>query len=63
MKNIFFIHGLESSGKGFKGTFLKKLLPDILTPYFKKFEKNISLESLLKDRKGLSELILEKKNS
>ena len=63
MKNIIFIHGLESSGKGFKGTYLKSLLPDILTPNFKKFKKNISLEDLLKERMGQLDLILKKRNS
>ncbi len=63
MKNIIFIHGLESSGKGFKGTYLKSLLPDILTPNFKKFKKNISLDDLLKERMGQLDLILKKRNS
>jgi len=35
MKNIIYIHGYESSGKGFKGQFLRKILPEILTPDFK----------------------------
>ncbi len=34
MKNIIFIHGLESSGSGFKGRFFKKIFPEILTPDF-----------------------------
>ncbi|MBN1802535.1 MAG: hypothetical protein JW891_13570 [Candidatus Lokiarchaeota archaeon] len=34
MRNILFVHGLESSGKGFKGTYLKKIFPEILTPDF-----------------------------
>lgn len=34
MKNIIFIHGYESSGQGFKGQFLKKIFPEILTPDF-----------------------------
>ena len=63
MKNIIFIHGLESSGKGFKGTYLKGLLPDILTPNFIKFKKNISLEILLKERMEQLDLILKARNS
>ncbi len=63
MKNIIFIHGLESSGKGFKGTYLKGLLPDILTPNFKKFKRNISLDTLLKKRMGQLYLILKKRTS
>jgi len=34
MRNIIFIHGLESSGKGFKGTMFKEKLPNCLTPDF-----------------------------
>ena len=63
MKNIIFIHGLESSGKGFKGTYLKGLFPDILTPNFIKFKRNISLDTLLKKRMGQLNLILKKRTS
>ncbi|MHA1507484.1 MAG: alpha/beta fold hydrolase [Promethearchaeota archaeon] len=63
MKNIIFIHGLESSGNGFKGTYLKELFPDILTPNFKMFKKNLTLDSLLKERMGQLNLILKKRNS
>jgi len=63
MKNIIFIHGLESSGKGFKGTYLKGLFPDILTPNFKLFKKTMSLDSLLKERMEELNLILKKRNS
>jgi len=63
MKNIIFIHGLESSGNGFKGTYLKGLFPDIFTPNFKKFKKNISLGDLLKERMGQLDLFLKKRNS
>jgi len=63
MKNIIFIHGLESSGKGFKGIYLKNLFPDILTPNFEKFKKNITLENLLKMRMGQLDLILKESKS
>lgn len=63
MKNIIFIHGLESSGKGFKGTYLKSLFPDILTPNFKIFKRNTSLYTLLKERMGQLDSILKKRNS
>ncbi|WP_371801832.1 alpha/beta fold hydrolase [Candidatus Lokiarchaeum ossiferum] len=33
-KNIIFIHGYESSGQGYKGTYLKTIFPHILTPNF-----------------------------
>jgi len=35
MSNIIFIHGLESSGSGFKGRLFKKEIPGIITPDFK----------------------------
>ncbi len=31
---LIFIHGLESSGQGFKGAMLRSLFPEILTPDF-----------------------------
>ncbi len=34
MTNIIFIHGLESSGKGFKATYLRNIFPGIITPDF-----------------------------
>ncbi|MFX1256979.1 MAG: alpha/beta fold hydrolase [Promethearchaeota archaeon] len=34
MPNIIFIHGLESSGKGFKGQLFKRVLPGCFTPNF-----------------------------
>ncbi|MHA2008226.1 MAG: alpha/beta hydrolase [Promethearchaeota archaeon] len=62
MRNVIFVHGLESSGKGFKGRFLKNIFPDILTPDFKRFSRDIlmydlfhlrmtELNSLLKPKK------------
>ncbi|MBY9019531.1 MAG: alpha/beta fold hydrolase [Candidatus Lokiarchaeota archaeon] len=63
MKNIIFIHGLESSGKGFKGVYLKNFLPNMLTPNFKKYKKKMPLESLLKERMGQLDRILNKENS
>ncbi len=48
MKNIIFIHGLESSGKGFKGVYLKKLIPEILTPDFIEFDQKNQLTTFLK---------------
>lgn len=35
MPNIIFIHGLESSGQGFKGRLFKRVFPGCLTPDFK----------------------------
>ena len=50
MQNIIFVHGLESSGQGYKGRFLKGVFPDILTPDFKEFNPNILMYDLLKER-------------
>lgn len=33
-RHLIFIHGLESSGQGFKATLLRRLFPGILTPDF-----------------------------
>ena len=46
-----FIHGQESSGKGFKGRFFKEIFPEILTPDFRGdlFERMSELEKILKD--------------
>ncbi len=46
MNNIIFVHGLESSGQGYKGIFLKRMFPDILTPDFKEFNPNILMYDL-----------------
>ncbi len=50
-----FIHGLESSGQGFKGKFFKNIFPDILTPDFvgdfhQRMEK---LSKILKNKTNL----------
>jgi len=61
MQNIIFIHGLESSGQGFKGRFLKTLFPNILTPDFKKVDENISMYELLEYRMTELNAILNSK--
>ncbi|MFX1376089.1 MAG: alpha/beta fold hydrolase [Promethearchaeota archaeon] len=50
MQKIIFIHGLESSGQGFKGKYLKSIFTDILTPDFKKFDYNIPIYHLFEER-------------
>ncbi len=62
MKNIIFIHGLESSGKGFKGLYLKKIMPETLTPDFEKFNQKRSLDNLLNARMAQLNLILSERN-
>ncbi len=51
-----FIHGLESSGKGFKGRFFKEIFPEILTPDFRGelFERMSELKKILKDSSDIS---------
>ena len=61
MQNIIFVHGLESSGHGFKGRFLKKLFPDILTPDFKKSNGIIPMYELLEYRMTELNAILNSK--
>ncbi|TFG07526.1 MAG: alpha/beta fold hydrolase [Promethearchaeota archaeon] len=63
MRNMIFIHGLESSGEGFKGNLFRKVLPGILTPNFKPYAPEISYKVLLKER--MTELfnILKKKKN
>lgn len=61
MQSIIFIHGLESSGKGFKGQLLRTRLPECLTPDFEKYNPNISTKVLLEIRmKQLYSILKEK---
>jgi len=60
--NIIFIHGLESSGKGFKGRFLKEKIPYILTPDFQEYSPRIPIATLLKQRMQQLITILTKKD-
>lgn len=61
MPNIIFIHGLESSGQGFKGQLFKKVLPGILTPDFRAYTPDISYKALLRERMAQLCSILERK--
>ena len=63
MKNIIFIHGLESSGKGFKGQLLRRIFPECLTPDFKAYSPHMSINFLLEKRMNQLSKILEEKNS
>ena len=60
--NIIFIHGLESSGKGFKGVYLKKLIPEILTPDFIEFDQKKSINDLLEKRMAQLKSILRERD-
>ena len=63
MRNIIYIHGLESSGMGFKGRLLKNILPEILTPDFEPNNSNISINTLLKKRmRQLGTILKDKEN-
>jgi len=61
MRNIIFIHGLESSGEGFKGKLFRKILPEILTPTFREYTPDISYEVLLDERMAQLNSILAEK--
>ncbi|MFX1450439.1 MAG: alpha/beta fold hydrolase [Promethearchaeota archaeon] len=52
MPNVIFIHGLISSGQGFKGNFFRKILASCLTPDFvgTEEEKIIQLEEILTNK-------------
>ena len=50
MPNVIFIHGLESSGDGFKGQLLRRKLPGCLTPSFTLYNQKYSIKSLLEIR-------------
>jgi len=60
--SIMFIHGLESSGKGFKGVYLKKIIPEILTPDFIEYDQKKSMNDLLEKRMVQLKSILKKKD-
>jgi len=61
MQTVIFIHGLQSSGRGFKGRFFKKKIPNILTPDFSEFSPDISITTLLTQRMEQLSSILEAK--
>ncbi len=61
MQNIIFIHGLESSGNGFKGQLLRKVLPGCLTPNFLPYSSEISIKDLLEKRMRQLNPILQNK--
>jgi len=54
MQNIIFIHGLESTGKGYKARLLKDIFPNIHTPTFTESTPDILMYDLLEIR--MSEL-------
>ncbi|MFW9879208.1 MAG: alpha/beta fold hydrolase [Candidatus Thorarchaeota archaeon] len=62
MKNIIFIHGLESSGDGFKGRFFRTSLPGCLTPNFEEFSPKLSIRILLEKRMEQLTSILKEKD-
>lgn len=53
MSSIIFVHGYESSGKGFKGQYLRGIFPDILTPDFKgPLERRMKQLNAILDKKN-----------
>lgn len=63
MPNIIFIHGLESSGDGFKGKLLRKALPGCLTPSFTPFSPRVSTKELLEKRMKQLYIMIKEKTS
>ncbi|MFX0186554.1 MAG: alpha/beta hydrolase [Candidatus Hodarchaeota archaeon] len=63
MPNIIYIHGLGSSGQGFKAQLLRKVLPGCLTPDFKKYSDTTSHKKLLEERMAQLISILREKKS
>ncbi|UCC19710.1 MAG: hypothetical protein JSV62_00085 [Promethearchaeota archaeon] len=63
MKNLIFIHGLESSGDGFKGRFFRELFPGCFTPNFEEFNPKFSIKILLEKRMEQLYSILNKKDN
>lgn len=63
MTSVIFIHGLESSGQGFKAQFFRGVIPACLTPNFKGFSSGMSYKNLLKERMAQLTSILEKGKS
>ncbi|MFX1454689.1 MAG: alpha/beta fold hydrolase [Promethearchaeota archaeon] len=62
MQNIIYIHGLESSGKGFKGRLLRNVIPKIISPDFKEFDPGLNIYDLLEIRmKELNKILSQKK--
>ena len=53
-QSIIFLHGLVSSGHGFKGTLFRRVLPNILTPDFTGSleERMAQLAPILSERSG-----------
>ncbi|NVM02250.1 MAG: alpha/beta fold hydrolase [Candidatus Helarchaeota archaeon] len=54
MPNVIFVHGLISSGQGFKGNFLRSILPTCLTPDFvgTEEEKINQLKNFLSEKRS-----------
>ncbi|MFX1278540.1 MAG: alpha/beta fold hydrolase [Promethearchaeota archaeon] len=63
MQNTIFVHGLESSGSGFKARLLKNIFPNIYTPTFTKSTPDILMYDLLEIRmKELNSILATKNN-
>jgi pimeloyl-ACP methyl ester carboxylesterase len=58
MLNIIFIHGLESSGHGFKAKLLKNKIPEIITPDFEEYIPGTPNKNLLERRMAQLEKII-----
>ena len=62
MQNIIFIHGLESSGEGFKSKLLRSIFSNCLTPTFMPYSSKIPIKILLEKRmEQLISILTERK--
>jgi alpha-beta hydrolase superfamily lysophospholipase len=61
MQNIIFIHGLESSGTGFKARLLREIFPNIHTPTFTESTPDTLMYDLLEVRMSELNTILNTK--
>jgi pimeloyl-ACP methyl ester carboxylesterase len=62
MQNIIFVHGLESSGEGFKARFFKEIFPNIYTPTFTRSSGFLMYDLLEVRMKELYTILNNKKN-
>lgn len=63
MNNVIFVHGLESSGHGFKGNLFRERVSGCLTPDLREYDPQLSYSVLLNERMRQLRNILEKRDN
>jgi pimeloyl-ACP methyl ester carboxylesterase len=61
-QHIIFIHGMESSGHGFKGNLFRERIPGIITPDFYSYSPGMSYQELLERRMEELNTLLQKQD-